>query len=83
MNWEDALRELGDGSAVHREDWDADTYLDAAFGGPGESDESEWPFTDSRGNRFQVIEYDEGDKINGHAYAFTDEDKAATDWELA
>lgn len=71
MNWQEALKKLSDGNAVQRKE--SEHYIDARFGG-GE-------YTDEHGSAFRLVQLDEND--NEEAYTPSDEDKAATDWQLA
>jgi hypothetical protein len=71
MNWEQALENLADGTAVARADWEED-YLDARFGLDGTVlVEGEKPFT-----IVKCVGPDEIEEI----YLVSDEDKRATDW---
>lgn len=79
MNWQEAFQDLKDGHDVYRDEWDTNEYLSPEFASSKAylADPEAWPYSDDQEIPFKLRSWPSGDE-----YEPTDEDKAATDWQL-
>lgn len=81
MDWTEALKALGEGGSVYREDWPWQEYVDSRFSPIKGLPDPGYPYMDSNGGQFKLVKVTEtATGQQEEPYEPSEEDRAATDW---